>query len=180
MRSPDSNNNLPGYVYSITGLSGAGKTTIAKLFYDKLIKTTPNLVLLDGDDLRTVLKDKGKAYSQEGRLEIALTYARLCYLLSQQGTNVICATISMFEDVWEWNRENIANYRLIYVRVSIETLIKRDKKQLYSRALRKEIENVYGIDIPVVEPISADLVLDNEGTETPEELLQKLLIKFGL
>ena len=96
-------------VYWITGLSGAGKTTIGKKLYERLKEKNCNIVFLDGDILREVFGgDLG--YSREERVKCAMRYARLCKMLVEQGLDVICCTISMFDSVREWNRKNIKGY----------------------------------------------------------------------
>ena len=105
-------------VYWITGLSGAGKTTVGRLFYNKLKEQYSNTVFLDGDTMRKVFgNDLG--YSAEDRRKCAMRYSRLCAMLQEQGMNVVCCTISMFDSVREWNRENIQNYKEIYVKETI-------------------------------------------------------------
>lgn len=102
------------YVYWITGLSGAGKTSVGKLLYKKMKQKYQGIVFLDGDVLREVFgNDLG--YTREERIKCAMRYARLCRMLQRQGLNVICCTISMFDEIRNWNRENIENYREIYV-----------------------------------------------------------------
>ena len=125
-----------GNVYWITGLSGAGKTTIGKIFYGKLKEIYSNTVFLDGDTLREVFgNDLG--YSDTDRRKCAMRYSRLCDLLQKQGIHVVCCTISMFDSVRQWNRENIANYHEIYVEVSDETLQKRDHYGMMEKKRRK-------------------------------------------
>lgn len=162
-----------GTVYWITGLSGAGKTTIGKLFYIRLKEMRPNTVFLDGDALRKVFGDD-VGYSREDRRKCAMRYSRLCAMLQEQGMNVICCTISMFDSVREWNRENIHNYREIYVKVSIETLQKRDQKGLYSGITEENQKEVVGIHMKLEEPKCPDLILYNEGKNTPEEQAEKI------
>ena len=118
-------------VYWITGLSGAGKTTIGKIFYEKLRKKRPNTVFLDGDAMRKVFGDD-LGYAREERIKCAMRYARLCDMLQKQEMNVVCCTISMFDCVRDWNREHIKGYREIFVKASMETLFQRDQKGLYS------------------------------------------------
>jgi adenylylsulfate kinase len=162
-----------GTVYWVTGLSGAGKTTIGKLFYEKLKNIKPNVVFLDGDTLRDVLgNDFG--HSPDERKKLTMRYSRLCRLLASQGIDVICATISMFDDCRYWNRRNIESYVEIYVRVSMDVLIGRDQKELYSRALRGEIENVIGVDVKLDEPKCPDFIIDNEGNFDPCQLVEEL------
>src|ERR1035437_4334164 len=116
LQIPTRNSNLPGVVYWFTGLSSAGKTTIASLFHQRLRKLYYNVVFLDGDILREVFgQDLG--HTAEDRKKSALRNARLCKMLSYQGFHVVCATISLFEESFEFNRKEIPNYREIYLRV---------------------------------------------------------------
>lgn len=186
-----------GYVYWITGLSGAGKTSIGKALYDKLKQDHPDIVFLDGDVLRDVFgNDLG--YTREERIKCAMRYARLCKMLQEQDLNVICCTISMFDCIRAWNRENIANYREIYVRVSMEVLKKRNQKGLYSTSSlynvsendHKELggtsdenaicKDVAGIHVNVEEPKNPDMILDNEGNVSVSELTASILERFGV
>ena len=166
-----------GTVYWITGLSGAGKTTIGKLFYNHLKGRYPNTVFFDGDILRKVFGDD-LGYTEEERRKCAMRYARLCVMLEEQGMNVICCTISMFDSVRQWNRENIHNYREIYVRVSMDTLRARDQKGLYSGITSETEKDVAGIHFQVEMPKNPDLILDNDGEMTPEEQVERIVRSF--
>lgn len=157
-----------GMVFWITGLPGAGKSTIGKLLYERLRQQTPAAVLLDGDALRDVLGVQGK-FSSEERLQLSLKYGRLCKLLSDQGIDVVCATVSMSHACRKWNRAHISNYREIFIRVPLSLLVERDQKQLYSKAVKGEIKNVLGIDLPVEEPLNPDLIIDNIAIDSPEK-----------
>ncbi len=163
-------------VYWITGLSGAGKTTIGKLFYEKVREKYPNTVFLDGDMLRKVFGDD-LGYSREDRKKCAMRYSRLCAMLQAQDMNVICCTISMFDSVREWNRENIRSYKEIYVKVSMETLQKRDQKGLYSGITEEIQKEVVGIHVEIEEPKCPDLILYNDGENTPEEQVEIIIQK---
>ena len=157
-----------GTVYFFTGLSGAGKTTIGGLFHQRLKRTKPNVVLLDGDEIRVAFgEDVG--YSQADRLRWAGRIFRVCKLLSDQGIDVVCCSIAMYESVRLWNRENIPNYKEIYLKASRETLLRRNQKGLYTQG-----KNVVGIDLPFDEPRSPDLILPNDGDRTPLELVEQL------
>lgn len=162
-----------GRVYWITGLSGAGKTTIGELFYKKLKEQHSNAVFFDGDMLRKVFGDD-LGYSEDDRRKCAMRYSRLCALLQQQGIHVVCCTISMFDSVREWNRENITNYKEIYVKVSKETLFERDQKGLYSGITKEKEKSVVGIHLNFEEPKCPDVILENNGELTPEEQVEKL------
>lgn len=161
-----------GNLYWITGLSGAGKTTIGSRLYQHIRQKKDNVVFLDGDVLREVYQSK--VYSAEGRRNLAFQNARLCKMLTSQGIDVVICLIAMYEDCREWNRKNIDNYHEIYLRVDINELIRRDQKQLYSRALRNEIADVVGINMPFDEPRSPDLIIDNNGQNTPEEIVEMI------
>lgn len=156
-------------VYWLTGLSGAGKTTIGKLWYEKLKSEGENAVFLDGDELRQVFGgDLG--YTEADRRKSAMRNARLCALLGKQGLTVVCCTISMFDSVRVWNRENIPGYFEVYIKASEETLRQRDQKGLYSSAR----QDVAGIHFKVEEPKEPDLILENDGRKTPEEQISVL------
>ena len=157
-----------GTVYFFTGLSGAGKTTVGSLFYQRLKNTKPNAVYLDGDEIRVAFgEDVG--YTNDDRLRWAGRIFRVCRLLSDQGIDVVCCSIAMFDTVRRWNREHIPNYKEIYIRVKKETLIQRNQKGLYTGG-----RNVVGVDLPFDEPQSPDLVLQNDGERTPLELVEEI------
>ena len=161
-------------VYWITGLSGAGKTTIGKLFYEKLKSHYPNTVFLDGDTLRRVFgNDLG--YTEEDRRMCAMRYSRLCAMLQEQDMNVICCTISMFDSVREWNRKNIQSYKEIYVKVSMKKLQERDQKGLYSGITEEKEKEVVGVHMEIEEPKQPDLILYNDGEYAPEEQVEEIL-----
>lgn len=164
-----------GQVYWVTGLSGAGKTTIGKLLYEHIYKS--NMVFLDGDILREVFgNDLG--HSLEDRKKSGMRNARLCKLLSEQGIDVICCTISMFDDIRSWNRDNIENYLEIYIKVSMETLLLRDPKLIYSSVNHGKLKNVYGVDLVFEEPINPEIIINNDGVATPEQLLNQVIEKI--
>lgn len=151
-----------GCVFWITGLSGAGKTTLGRELSRQLRAAGHPVIFLDGDALRAAIaEDLG--HSVDNRRQSAQRNARLCRLLAEQGTDVVCATISMFHDVQRWNRENIPGYREIYLRVPLEELRRRDGKGMYARAERGEARDVVGLDVPAEAPEAPDLILDNYG-----------------
>ena len=75
----------------------------------------------------------------------------------------------MYDEIRKWNRENIKHYKEIYVRVEKETLLKRNQKGLYTSG-----KNVVGIDLPFDEPKTPDIIIQNDGMETPEEIVERL------
>jgi len=152
----------PGRVFWITGLSGAGKTTLGRELWTRLRAAGGSVVLLDGDALRAAIAED-LDHSSGSRRRSAMRNARLCRLLADQGTDVVCATISLFHEVQRWNRENIPGYREVYLRVPIDELRRRDSKGIYAAAGRSDTRNVVGVDLAAEIPEAPDLVLDNYG-----------------
>ncbi|EEO25453.1 adenylyl-sulfate kinase [Helicobacter winghamensis] len=156
-----------GAVIWICGLAGAGKTTYAQSLYLSLKKERENVVLLDGDVFRNIFQEDPD-FTAKGRLRVAKKISALCSFLAFNGMVVVCATISLFEEIYSMNRQNISHYFEVFVKCSMQELIKRDKKNLYSRIQSNEISNVMGVDIPFVEP-NAHCVLNNNQKENLED-----------
>ncbi|MFK3863442.1 adenylyl-sulfate kinase [Pseudoalteromonas rhizosphaerae] len=160
----------------LTGRQGAGKTTLAKILHNILDEKLNKVILLDGDKLREVLGNHN--YDNDSRSALAMTYARLSNMLSQQGATVICATVSMFHSVREWNRLNNEQYFEVYIKVEPDVLIKRNQKKLYSEAALNNKNYLHGYDIPFEEPLAPDLILNNNGLETPLEAVNKIVMEL--
>lgn len=157
-----------GMVYWITGLSGAGKTTIGNALYYRICEKKNNVVILDGDILKQLVgNDLG--YSAEERLERAKRYSNLCKVLSNQGIDVIICTIAMFQSIRDYNRKYIENYMEIYLEVSEETLKRRDRKGLYSGYKVGTVKNIAGMDQKVEFPENPDILIKNDGKLTVRE-----------
>ena len=151
-----------GRVYWITGLSGAGKTTVGRELWSRLRTAGRSAIFLDGDALREVIaEDLG--HSVANRRKSAMRNARLCRMLASQGTDVVCPTISLFHEIQVWNRSNIPGYCEIYLRVPMEELRRRDSKGIYAAAARGDLRDVVGLDVPAELPETPNLVLDNFG-----------------
>jgi adenylylsulfate kinase len=163
-----------GTVWWITGMSGAGKTSVAQLVQQGLRRRGRAVLLLDGDVLRAVL-GSGHGHGRDDRLRLAMTYARLAREVARQGIDAVCATISMFHDVRQWNRDNIPRYREVYLRVPAEELHRRDPRGLYAGARHGKTADMVGIDLRAEEPASPDLVIDNFGEVTPELAAARIL-----
>lgn len=167
-----------GQVIWITGLSGAGKTSLANEMAKILREQTGNVLCLDGDDLRSIFfqrKETDNVYEIESRMELALKYSRLAKLLSEQGLIIIVSTISMFHEVQKWNRENIQGYFEIYLKVPLDVLVSRDPKQIYRRYFDGKLSNVAGLDLPVEEPQNPDAVVEYSANKSAKEIAFELV-----
>jgi len=167
-----------GHLYWITGLSGAGKTTTGQKLYNYIKSKKDNIVLLDGDILRNIYQFQD--YSNEGRRELGFRNSRLCKMLTDQGLDVIICLIGMIEDLRVWNRENIENYHEIWLNTALDELIKRDPKQLYAKALKNEISGVLGINADYEKPKNPDLVIENDGSLSPDDVVDKIIKHFSI
>jgi adenylylsulfate kinase-like enzyme len=152
-----------GSVVWLTGLSGAGKSTVGDRLRRLLLDRGVRPIVLDGDRIRaTVTTPVG--YTEQDRRRMGAFYGRLARELAGQGHTVICATISLFHDVQRWNRENLPGYLEVLLRVPAEELRRRDSKGLY----RGRPGDVAGIDVKAEFPRRPDVVIDNAGSTTPE------------
>ncbi len=177
-----------GALYFFTGLAGAGKTTIGGLFYEKLKKIKPDAILVDGDRRRSeaeqqvtksidkLEQDDDRFYGTDARKRGAWAMAIYCYELTQQGMDVVLCSISMYAEIRAAYRQYVENYKEIYVRAQWETLHRRNPKGLYSPGRR----NVVGVDLPWDEPDTPDVIVQNDGQETPKEIVERLWRLFGL
>ena len=161
-----------GRVYWITGLAGAGKTTIGTALYEKLRETKSNVVMIDGDKIRWAYGNNF-GYSEEDRRKAGSITIRLCHLLAEQGMDVICCVIGMYDSFREWNRANNEKYTEVYLKVSMDTLMKRDKKGLYS----SRAENLVGVTMNMEEPKTPDVLVHNDGQERVEDIVERILLK---
>lgn len=149
---------MTGQVYWITGLSGAGKTTIGSRLYYRLKDQRPQTTLLDGDVMKLIFDGAEVDYSPEGRRVRAEKYSQLCKYLSDQGFTVICCAIAMYDQVRAWNRQNIANYLEVFIDVDLDTLIRTDPKGHYQRQGRA----MAGAGFEAELPKNPDLVIKND------------------
>ncbi len=159
----------------LIGMSGVGKTAIGIEVYKLLKAKRPNVIFLDGDIVREIMGgDLG--YTMDDRRNNAWRICRLGKYLDGQGIDVVCGILSIFPETQKWNRDNIPHYFEVYVRASLETLVQRDPKGLYRRALAGEIKNVVGLDIEFPPPQHPDLIIDNDTVLASLEPLARQIL----
>ncbi len=162
-----------GVTIWLTGLSGAGKSTVANALVEELQERGRKVELLDGDVVRTNLS-KGLGFSKEDRDTNIRRIGFVSNLLTRNGVASIVAAISPYREVRNEVRANIGSFVEVYVQCPLDELVRRDVKGLYEKALRGEIENFTGVSDPYEEPENAEVVVDTER-ESVEESVEKVL-----
>ena len=168
-----------GFTLWFTGLSGAGKTTIAELVVPELERRGLLTEWLDGDVVRTHLT-KGLGFSKEDRDTNIERIGWVASRLTRQGGAVITAAISPYEETRAKARELVEEWGTfveVFVKASVDECARRDVKGLYEKAFRGEIKGFTGVDDPYEEPASPELVLDTEA-HSAEESAQLVVAKL--
>lgn len=158
----------------ITGLAGSGKTTIGKEVFREMKRDNPATVFVDGDNFREVMGGSS-GHTREERFAVAFQIARFCKFLVEQNIDVVCATISLFKEIHEFNRENFPDYFEIFIDCDREELVKRDQKGIYTKAFKGEIKNVVGIDIDFDKPMGCHLEITNNKIEDVNSNVNRIL-----
>ena len=159
-------------VIFLTGLSGSGKTTIAKALMKKLQQKGIVPVLLDGDEIRNVIKQTG--FDEQSRKNHNLNVGYMASLLESQGNFVIVSLISPYEDTRNTIRGMCKNFKEVYVSTDIKICIERDSKGLYAKAINGEIKDFTGISAPYFPPKDPEVNIDT-ATSTVQEAVEKIL-----
>ena len=167
----------PGFTLWLTGMSGAGKTTIATLLDAALRNRGLPVEVLDGDVVRTHLT-KGLGFSKDDRDENVRRVGWVCDLLTRHGVVAIAAVISPYRAVRDEQRERIGRFVEVYVEAPIEVLAERDVKGHYRRALAGEIENFTGVSDPYEPPLNPEVTCHSDGSETPEQSAARVVAKL--
>jgi adenylyl-sulfate kinase len=157
-----------GVVLWLTGLSGAGKTTIANLLSGEFSRRELPVEVLDGDRIRRNLS-QGLGFSRQDRRTNIRRIAFVSNLLSRHGVNVIVAAISPYRSMRNEARafHDRGHFVEVFVDCPMRVLIERDVKGLYKKALSGEIENFTGISDPYESLMDPDIVIQTD-TCTPE------------
>jgi adenylylsulfate kinase len=169
---------MSGIFVQMTGMSGAGKSTMTFLAQTRLREMGYNVEVIDGDEYREGLcKDLG--FSKEDRNTNIRRLSFVGKVLSRNNVICIMSAINPYDNIRREVKENNPLSKIVYVKCEIDTLIERDPKGLYKRALLPKtdpnhIPNFTGISDPFEEPKNADLVIDTEK-QTIDESVSNLV-----
>ena len=155
-----------------TGLSGAGKTTLAEKLADYLKNSGEKCELLDGDTVRNIFPQTG--FTKKDRDEHVKRMGFLASMLERNGVTVLASFISPYRESRDFVRKMCKNFVEVYVSTSLEVCEKRDVKGLYKKARKGEITSFTGIDDPYEAPLHPEITI-NTAEETVEESFEKLL-----
>ena len=166
-----------GLVVWLTGLSGAGKTTLARAISNKLAGEGLFVETLDGDEVRENLS-RGLGFSKEDRNINVRRIGFVARLLARNGVTVLASVISPYSqarnDVRRMVEDDGSRFVEVFIRCPLDVLVARDVKGLYEKALAGEIAHFTGVSDPYEEPVSPDLVIDS-AIESVEMSAMKIL-----
>ena len=165
-----------GFVIWFTGMSGAGKSTIAEQLGPILRARGRKVEMLDGDIVRTHLS-KGLGFSKEDRDENIRRIGFVAHLLQRNGVVVICSAISPYRAIRDENRALIGDFIEVFAKCPLDVLEERDVKGLYAKARAGEIPNFTGVSDPYEEPLKPEVVVETDS-ETLEQSTAKVIAKL--
>jgi len=162
-----------GFVIWLTGLSGAGKSTIAQLLQGELETRGRHSEVLDGDEVRTNLS-KGLGFSKKDRDTNVRRIGYVAGLVARSGGVVIAAAISPYREIRDEIRAKTPGFFEVYVRCPLDELVRRDVKGLYKQAIAGEIANFTGISDPYEEPLTPAVTVDSSELN-PVQAVSRIL-----
>lgn len=162
-----------GFTVWFTGLTAAGKTTVARLVARELLERGFRVELLDGDEVRKNLS-QGLGFSREDRDRNVLRIGYVCKLLSRNGVVAIAAAVSPYRETREKLRADIGNFVEVYVSCPIQVCSERDYKGIYKALQEGRISQVSGLDDPYEEPQNPEVIIRTHQ-ETPEQSAAKVI-----
>ena len=164
---------MKGFTLWFTGLSGAGKTTLASRCEEIFLERGMKVEVLDGDVVRTNLS-KGLGFSKEDRDTNIRRIGWVCHILTRNDVVAIGAAISPYQAIRDENRKMIGRFVEVYCRCPIEVLKKRDPKGMYEKALRGEIKGFTGVDDPYEPPEKPEVVIESDK-ESVDQSVAKII-----
>ena len=169
-----------GFTLWLTGMSGAGKSTISEQLMARFRSGGAKVELLDGDVVRTHLS-QGLGFSREDRDTNIRRIGFVSELLSRNGVIVVVAAISPYRETREEVKSRIRNFVEVFVECPVSVLAERDVKGLYKKALAGEVSNFTGISDPYEPPLNPDVTVrsDRESVEESVGKIWRTLLEKG-
>lgn len=167
-------NKNKGILFWVTGLSGSGKTAIAKKIKSRIAKLYGPTIEVSGDNFRKVFKLT--KYDQKERIKNIWYYNHFSKLITNQKINLIFNLIGMIDKARKWNKKNIDNYVEIYIKSNLKNIEKLNRKKYLKQ---KKTGTVIGINIKPEYPKKPDIIINNHFKEPTDKLAKKLLVKIN-
>ena len=161
-----------GILFWITGLSGSGKTNLAKKILPFIEKKYGPTVHLDGDTLRGIFKLYG--YTFKERISNSEKFTKLAKLLTDQGINVIFSIVGLMNKPRTWNRNNIKKYIEIFIKSDVKKIILKGKK----KKIYKNKKDIIGVSIKQQFPKNPEITIDNTFDKDLDILESELRLKI--
>ena len=162
-----------GVLIWITGLSGSGKSTIAKKIYPDFVKIFGKTIVINGDDLRKIFKLYG--FDEKDRYINAIKFSKLCKLITDQNVSIIFAAVGMKNNIRKIFKSSVKNYFEIF----IESSINKIKKKNLKKTDRKFKSNIVGYDIKPEFPNKPDIKVKNNFDRNVDDLIKELSQKIS-
>ena len=167
-------NNNKGILFWITGLSGSGKTTIAKKIRKDIIQLYGPTFLVSGDNLRKIFNFNKYTYNE--RVSLSKKFCKFAKFITNQKINLIFASVGMMDSTRKWYRNNIDNYVEIYIKANLEKIIRLKKKKIYHK---KNGGDIVGITIKPEFPKQPDIIITNNFKKSIDDLVNNLIKKIS-
>ena len=167
-------NKKKGILFWVTGLSGSGKTAIAKKIKTQISKLYGPTIIVSGDDLRRIFNLN--KYDYLSRLNYSRKFCKFAKFITNQKINLIFAIVGMMNEPRKWNRKNIDNYLEIYIKSNIKKIISQKKKKIYF--ISKTKKNIVGINIKTELPKNYDILIQNNFNKSLSKLANELISKI--
>ncbi len=162
-----------GTLFWITGLSGSGKTTIAKKIKGYIENKYGPTILINGDDLRKYFLLKG--YSKSDRIDLAYKYSKLFKHITDQNINIIYATVGLVNKIRNIFRNLVRNFFVIYIKSDVAIIKQKRKKKMYFR-LNK---NIIGVHIKAEFPKKPDVMVENYLNRDLDKISKEIISKLS-
>ena len=162
-----------GILFWVTGLSGSGKTSIAKKILKSIQKKFGKTIVVSGDDLRGIFSFK--SYTRKERADLGIKYSKFAKFITDQKINLIFAVVGMRHKIRSHNKKTIKNYIEIFIKSDINRIIKLKKKKVYLKSKK----NIVGLGISPEFPKKPDITIENDCKKDINKLSSETFKKIS-